>query len=275
MATAPRKFDTAPARMRSKREVAATWDIHQATEFFAPPSSTQVAAAAADACMPHVASRAATLSGKPTYAAGSSADWNAHGSGSWGRISKRRTSQENAMSLWEVSEALKTAAEPAVAAATAPTLELHASPFDALLRDDDDNAAASKSEDVGMGLLDTLVALEAAGQHDGGNGDASGAVTPTSETECADGDEPIRDPDELLAMLHPDTGMLEAPAMPMSPLSPSADANVAEPTAWGATLSTWGGDEAPASAPAGCDTFDGLASLMADGPASPSPTSVW
>eukprot|EP00966_Prymnesium_polylepis_P298608 6900511-Prymnesium_polylepis.1 len=79
----------------------------------------------------------------PAYAGGSSADWNAHGSGSWGRVSKRRTSEENSMSLWEVSEALKLAAAPAAAAERGP------SPFDALL-DAGASPDSSSVDDIGM-----------------------------------------------------------------------------------------------------------------------------
>ena len=95
------------------------------------------------------------------------------------------------MSLWEVSEALKTAVAP---------------PAEAMLADA--GASPESSADViGMGLLDALVALEETEQLAGRRAPPSASPPATgtpSETECAEGDAPILDPDELLAMLHPD-----------------------------------------------------------------------
>jgi len=255
----PRKYDTAPARMRMKREVATTWDIHSSGDFFAPPPSLQAEASDAsnmpckleDAMPPPpppVAMRSATVSGAPAYARGNSADWNAHGSGSWGRISKRRTSEENAMSLWDVHEALKTSVAPP-APSRAPTMAPPVAPRTTPMAPPSFVQRVPKpAENVveGLGLLDALVA-------DLGEAPPTQGPTPT-ETECAEGDAPALDPDELLAMLHPDADAWHSPAIAMPESveeGPSSPSPTSVTTLFGEALcdSTAATAAAPAAAP--------------------------
>lgn len=178
-----RNHFTAPARLR-KREVANTWQSVDMTTLHSNETKKNSSA-----------SRSATL---PHYALGSSADWNAQGSGSWGRVSKRRTSDGSAMSLWEVNEALKSANVRSVA----PTQEQEA-PTRSLSQESIDAA--------GLGLLDALVALEVAGQ-DTYTASSLPLTTPedTALTEAS-----LPDLDELIAMLHDEDNHSDSTLIPL------------------------------------------------------------
>jgi len=97
------KFNTAPARL-GKREMPKVWDL------FAPEHAVHPAAEVHPAEAVHPVASAAAIEERPPFLAHMPPDWD--GQGSWPRYSKRRTSEDEAMSLWEVQEALKFAAVP-------------------------------------------------------------------------------------------------------------------------------------------------------------------
>ena len=166
----PRKYDTAPARMR-KREMPNVWDLQAC-----------MALPAVDTTLTWASNfRAATLSSVPSELP--------NGGDSWSRKSKQRTNQQgSSMNLWEVSAALSAAAAPSVhvlSAAQTQRKELSAAQLQ-------------------MQMLDAL-ALEAQSGFEAGfalGSDTECGEDQEEEEEVGGCGEAVIDSSELMNMLH-------------------------------------------------------------------------